>query len=417
MGSLGGHMNHLWEDLEITFGELNEILYQLCLGNLRVTEKFDGINLHFRVDASGNPRFSTNKKQRDAGGLTQPQFCSLMENHPAGKTFINASEAIFRIVKKNHWPFGFSGRNWINCDIIDNSRPMTLKYDSCSVVLHGVRNFNGDTSDHIKEAFLQYATESAKHSVDIDGKSWRILAPADIQLLDISGQGVLSTFQAGLNKIMLATDCNESSKIKDFAKESIRRGPLSNLNISENKKNQLLSHIFKEGNTSLIKIKNGVNFKTAKMISEIGLAKNRSKVINQAVLPLELLITHAGAKILENLNSVIIENPSMEIDRLKNCIKESISLTENYKDSHFEARNKIMENYVSKLERCGNIIPTLEGIVFNWDESSYKITGNFAPINHILGITRYGRGKIPPVESITENALWEKELLNLMTRF
>jgi hypothetical protein len=78
-----------------------------------------------------------------------------------------------------------------------------------------------------------------------------------------------------------------------------------------------------------------------------------------------------------------------------------------------------MEKYLSKLEQCGNIVPTLEGVVFNWNNKLYKITGTFAPINHILGITRYGRGHIPPVEKINENKefLWEKELVNLMARF
>lgn len=419
MGSLGGHMNHLWEDLEITFGELKEIFSELCLGNLSATEKFDGINLHFRIDSSSNPRFSFNKKQREAGGLTQAQFNNLMENHPAGKTFTHAAEAIFRMSKNSRWPFGFSGRNWINCDVIDTSRPMTLKYDDCAVVLHGVRNFSSEVSDHIIESFENYSEEVSKYSVDIDGSSWKFLPPTGVQLTDITGNGVLSNFYSGLSKIMTASGCSESSKIKDFAKTSILNGPLSKLNISESKKSDLISHIFKEGNTSLLKIKKGTNPITAKMISEIGLAKNRSKVISEAVLPLEILITYVGAKILENLKSCIIENPSAEIDRLNSCIKESIFLTENYKDRHSISRKAIMEKYLSKLEQCGNIVPTLEGVVFNWNNKLYKITGTFAPINHILGITRYGRGHIPPVEKINENKefLWEKELVNLMARF
>jgi len=93
MGSLGGHMSHLWEDLDLTFGDINEIFYQACTGNLRATEKFDGINLHFRVDASGDLRFSTSGKHRDVGGLTQAQFSKLMENHPAQQTFLDGAEA------------------------------------------------------------------------------------------------------------------------------------------------------------------------------------------------------------------------------------------------------------------------------------------------------------------------------------
>tara|TARA_Y100000310_G_scaffold342780_1_gene447397 strand:- start:732 stop:1994 length:1263 start_codon:yes stop_codon:yes gene_type:complete len=420
MGSLGGHMNHLWEDLQLTFGDLNEIFHEACMGNLRATEKFDGINLHFRVDANGAPRFSTNKKQRESGGLTQAQFCKLVENHPARKTFVEASEAIFRIAKKTTWPFGFSGRNWVNCDLIDKSHPMTLKYDECAIVLHGVRNFCGESFGCVKESFLKYASECSRHSTVIEDSSWRFLAPVEVNLLDISGEGILSNFQSGLNKIMQASGCNEKSTISDFAKISIRDGVLSEIQISENKKNQLISHIFREEETSLVKIKKGLGKRTASLVSEIGLAKNRNKVIGQAVLPLEILITYTGAKILENFGSVIIDNSLGEIERLKKRIDESISLVESFEDQYFSLRSKTMENYTQKFNQCGKIISALEGIVFEWEESPYKITGNFAPINHILGIPRYGRGKIPPInmsQDSNKDYLWESDLLRLMGKF
>lgn len=53
---------------------------------------------------------------------------------------------------------------------------------------------------------------------------------------------------------------------------------------------------------------------------------------------------------------------------------------------------KIMP-HLSKMQFCGGLknTPAIEGIVFYYNNTPYKITGIFAPINQILGISRYSR--------------------------
>jgi hypothetical protein len=59
--------------------------------------------------------------------------------------------------------------------------------------------------------------------------------------------------------------------------------------------------------------------------------------------------------------------------------------------------------YKARLDSAGYYPPAMEGIVFNrgYDDDGvskqFKITGTFAPVNQILGVTRYGRGAIPAV--------------------
>ena len=397
MGSLGGHMSHLWEDLDLTFGDINEIFYKACTGNLEATEKFDGINVHFRVDTSGDLRFSTNGKQRESGGLTQPQFAKLMEGHPAEQTFVDGAEALFRLTKKTSWPFGFSGRNWVNCDIINKHRPMTVDYDECAIVLHGVRNFGGEARGSVAESFSRYADDCSSFSVVVNDNEWRISPPVKVFLEDVRGEGILSNFEASLNTLMNSAGCSMNSTVRDFARFAVENGPVSELRISESRKQTLISHIFEDGGTSLTRIKKGLPPFIAKQVSELGQAKNRNKVIGEATLPLELVVTSAGAQILENINSIMVENSMVEKQRLMTAVEAAIMIVETYDDEHSSARKNALERYVSKFERCGGITASLEGVVFNWNDNPYKLTGTFAPINHILGIPRYGRGKIPPV--------------------
>ena len=407
MGSLGGHMSHLWEDLDLTFGDINEIFYEGCTGNLEATEKFDGINLHFRVDASGDLRFSTNGKQRESGGLTQAQLGRLMEGHPAQQTFVDGSEALFRMTKNSFWPFGFSGRNWINCDLINEHRAMTLDYDECAIVFHCVRNFSsGAASPSLNESFSKYADGCSEFSVVINENEWRVYPPVQVELEDLRGEGILSNLETSVQKIMFAAGCNEHSTIRDFARKSLENGVIEDLRISQSRKSALLSHIFGDGGTSLVKIKKGLPEGTAKLVSELGSAKNRNKVIGGAVLPLEIVVTYGGARLLENVSSVMIEDSAGEKERLKNSVQAAVMLVETASDEYRDVRSEIVEKYISKFEKCGGLTSSVEGIVFEWKNGNqYKITGNFAPINHILGIPRYGRGKIPPVDEA--NALNE----------
>jgi hypothetical protein len=389
------------------------------MGDLESTEKFDGINLHFRVDSAGDLRFSTNGKHRESGGLTQVQFSKLMENHPARQTFVDGSEALFRLTKKSFWPFGFSGRNWINCDLINKHRPMTVNYDDCAIVFHGVRNFYGDSAASISESFDKYSNDCSSHSVFINENEWRVYAPVFVSLPDLRGNGVLSNFESSLNKLMVASGCNKNSTLREFARVTLEKGVISELKISALKKEQLVSHIFREGNTSLVKIKNGLPKNVAARVSELGSAKNRNKVIGEAMLPLELVVTYGGAQLLESVSSLLIEDSTFEKDRLKNSVQASVLMVEACSDHYNEVRKKLVERYVNKFELCGGLTSSVEGIVFEWKSDSYKITGNFAPINHILGIPRYGRGKIPPLEDgqHLNEVISDLELIRSMARF
>ena len=45
MGGVAGHMDHLYENRELTFGEMKEILEAASNGELTAEEKVDGQNL------------------------------------------------------------------------------------------------------------------------------------------------------------------------------------------------------------------------------------------------------------------------------------------------------------------------------------------------------------------------------------
>jgi len=403
MGSLGGHMSHLWEDLDLSFADLKDIMHQACSGNLRVTEKFDGINLHFRVDSSGQPRFASSASDREQGGLSQPKFINKYKNHPAKDTFLEATEAICQGSKKVYWQFGFSGRNWITCDFIKASRPMTLKYDRNAVVFHGLKNYTSEVSPSLLESFAQYVKDFSQYTVNVNENSWDFYGPVNIKLRNINGSGTLNTFEKSIDNIINCVNLDESSTIRDYAKIAVMKGMIENLNLSSRRKNMLLSHIFEEKYenmpTSLVKIKSGLSKSLSEKVSYLGRKSNRHKILNEAIRPIEIVITLAGSEVLSNYSSCLIENSSQEIKRIKSGIVTTGVLIESCDDGFKNQRKDIFKNYQEKLNYCSNSVSSIEGFVFEYLDKVYKITGTFAPVNHMLGIAKYGRGKVPAIES------------------
>ena len=99
MGGLAGHMSHLWEDLDITFNDLEQILSEVAEGTVDALEKFDGINIFFTLDSQSRPRFARNQIHVEMGGLQKEEALKLFENHPARDQFINGIHAICEINK------------------------------------------------------------------------------------------------------------------------------------------------------------------------------------------------------------------------------------------------------------------------------------------------------------------------------
>ena len=60
------------------------------------------------------------------------------------------------------------------------------------------------------------------------------------------------------------------------------------------------------------------------------------------------------------------------------------------------------KNCVGSID--GFFVGSAEGFVFDYDGNSYKFTGNFAPVNQLLGLFRYGRGNVPPMQITEEDS-------------
>lgn len=420
MGGVAKHLNHVWENLDMTFGELKQVLSEASQGTLEVVEKFDGVNLHFRVDSHGMVRFARNDGHRKAGGMTLREMRDFFENHKAQETFVRGGIAICEALENTWWPLGFSSRNWVNCDIIDSTRPQLLHYDTSAVTVHEAVSFDSSgqklpvTSSVVKNQFRRMV-ENLPHTVAFDGEEFRVLGPQTIQCEDITGSETYTNAMQAIRKCQEITSIEDEDTLREFAYRTIYAGVTSQINISEDRAKNLACLIVGYDSPSLVEIKKGVNKVIASKISAVGRSVVRGKIISEAMLPIEIAISKLGSKMIDGMSSSLIENPSGEMERIKGEYISARAICETVDDGYRNQRMEIIEKQVKKIELENYSLEdsnfsgfSIEGLVFERNGKKYKLTGDFAAVNQVVGIHRYGRGKIP---AAGENSLVEKYIL------
>ena len=103
-GAVAGHMNHIYDNGEMTFGELKQLLQAAVDGKLRGTEKTDGQNVFLSFDVSTQKaRAIRNKGQIKAGGLNVEEFDEFFSVHPNQAlrySFVEALQAFEDTIKE-----------------------------------------------------------------------------------------------------------------------------------------------------------------------------------------------------------------------------------------------------------------------------------------------------------------------------
>jgi cytidyltransferase-like protein len=125
-----------------------------------------------------------------------------------------------------------------------------------------------------------------------------------------------------------------------------------------------------------------------------------NKTISKLIWPIEDAIHDFAVAMLENMESAYVLDNAKELDRLKKEVQTAIKSIQAYQGEGQEMAHEILAKQLRKIKHLDNITSVAEGFVFEYDGQLYKFTGNFAPINQILGLFRFGRRgvKIPRVD-------------------
>lgn len=447
MGGLAGHMTHLYENPRLTFSQIKSILQDAAEGSLEGTEKTDGQNIYLSFSVSnqelefsdGSAKAARNKTNIKSGGMSIRQLANKFSfNKDLKKSFSQALRDFESVIRsfpraKQEEIFGPNTNIYYNAEIINPETANVINYDSKLVSIHraGGAEFDKETGSAIEVEITDPDTgelitgprdvsrhaqtlsdELDKVQQDIAGKKFKIEMDAVFKLKAIENGDALNRALSEIEEEISSEGISDNQMVIEYIMARIlsmirERG----MDIDEETESLLLKRILLSN--SSYKAAYGYDkmpreLDPRKIIKDaspkdknyaIYIIKNADKILKDAIDPIESAIHDFTVEMLKGLESLFILDNKKEADRIQKEVAKAIAAIES---SGNEQALEILQKQMNKLKSVENISTAAEGFVFDHDGWTYKFTGNFAPINQILGLFKYGRKGIPPLSSLTE---------------
>ena len=414
MGGLAGHMSHLYENPNLSFSEIKDILQKASQGELQGTEKTDGQNLYISYSVKdGKAKSARNKGNIKGGGLDANALAQKFSEHPNPnlvKAFVDAFTAFERAVKM--FPedvqmqiFGPDANVFYNAEIQDPRTANVINYDTKNLNIHRVGHAefdretgkvtDKDVSNNAK--MLEDALESVQDR--IQAEDFGVQMNAFKTLRGLADDRALKVAIKRLEKDISSEGISDSQTIGEYLITRIDNIIKNKVNLSQETRKELVRRILKQKGATVRTVLATIPKGDERIPIVRQLINDANIIIKTAIYPIEDIIHDFSVEMLKGLESAFVLNTEAEVERLRQSIRDAIQEIESSGD---EQRIKMLGQQMMKLKDLKNINTAAEGFVFDYDGQTYKFTGNFAPVNQILGILRYGRGKKQPIQNLKE---------------
>ena len=403
MGGVAGHLAHLYDNRNLTYNSMADILQKAANGELVGTEKTDGYNIYLGF-VDGRARAARNKGDMSRGGMTMEDLVNreFKGGEKSKKAYVTAFGAYEKALnslsnEEKAQIFGANGEIFYNTEIQGPIAPNVVNYDENILNIHhmGHKKYNKETNqlemanNEEQSAYLDNIIDRFEQATANEPFSVRKTAFLDLNRItdEILVNDVLEKIQsAGYTGDMTINDYLEN-KIHPMVKKDLPQ-------LDENIRQLLINRILqKEGALSITQITKGMPKEEKQIVSQYN--KSSKFIIKKLIEPIELAIHDLSVELLRGLKSAYILDNNTEVKRLKKETEDAIKAIQSYEGIEKEAAQDILVKQLTKLKHHDNIDTVVEGFVFQYDGQMYKFTGNFAPMNQLLGLFRYGRGKIP----------------------
>ena len=414
-GGVAGHLAHLYDNRSLTFDKLAEILAAASKGELVGTEKTDGFNVYLGFK-DGQPRAARNKGDMQRGGMSAVDLA--MREFQGGprikKVYVDAFNAYEAAVnslddQEKAEIFGPDGEIFYNSEIMGPGASNVINYDADIITIHGAghkrydkeldRVLNVDTTDQSR------ALDSVidKFEQATSDKKFDVQRTAVTKLKNLSGNYDLRIALERIKKAGFQGDMT----IEQFLDERLLADVQEKFpSLDENSQQDIVDRSLKKsGAPDLTSIYRRVGKDKAIRAQVREYVKVSGKKISEIIWPIEDAIHDFAVAMLEGMESAYVLDNASELDRLKKEVSRAIRSIEAYEGPGDEVAHEILAKQLRKIKHLDNITSVAEGFVFEYDGQLYKFTGNFAPINQILGLFKFGRKgiKIPRVDENIED--------------
>ena len=427
-GAVAGHMNHIYDNGEMTFGELKQLLQAVSDGKVRGTEKTDGQNIFLSFDVrTQKAKAIRNKSHIRAGGLDTETFDDFFSEHPSQAlrySFVEALQTFENIIKqvdkevqeKIFGPGNDETDIYFNTEVMNPGVPGLEEGDPRGKGTTNVIPYDKKTLLIHRVGHSMYVRETAKIAKDDDGIAIDVSSNYDILEQAIAGMStddptvfsvetnpvrklapmkdkeIVQNATSEINNLVRDQGLNDSNTINQFVIAQVKP-EIDQFGLTDDRNDMILQRVMEmPGKPTSTQITKGL---PVEIKSEV------AKYIRDFKYPsytrrLQLLLHDFSVAAVDGLESVFISDNKKQIEFLQDEINSTIKKINN---SSNEAAKEELAKQMEKLKSPKGINTPSEGFVFDWNGVTYKLTGNFAPANQILGMERFQRfGPIEPKE-------------------
>ena len=406
-GGAYGHMNHPFDDKNLTFGDLKKIIELGLGGELDredgVTEKLDGQNLMISWQ-DGKLVTARNIGQLKNFGANSMDIKGVASKF-AGRgdikdAFVFAMKDLGKSIgslsdKQKEKVFG-NGKMWMNLEVMWPKSANVINYDKAEIIFHGTLEYDdsGNAIGQPKGSARMLAGMIKQVNQHIQ-KHYKIGKPQFLTVPKSQNFGSKKkTFLGRLNKLQkefgLKNNDTLSMYHQSYWEEYIYNAAKQfKYKISKNVLHKLTRRwAFFDKSYSIRDMKSTI--KNDKFLNWVLTTDkvDHQKMVKQNMRPFEVLFFAVGTEILKNIKGYLAVSPDKAVQKIR---KDVISAINTVKKSKDIKKLETLKHQVGKLNSIGglkSIVPS-EGIVFKYKGNTYKFTGAFAPVNQIVGLLNF----------------------------
>lgn len=417
MGGLAGHMNHLYDNRDLTFGEMKEIFEAAASGKLEAAEKTDGQNLFISYSIpEGKAKAARNKGNIKSGGMDAMQLATKFAGRGGlTEAFTESFQAFERVAKSLSYEeqvsiFGEDANIFYNAEVMDPRSANVINYDKKSLVVHreGHAMFNRETGavEDIDVSNNATALENALNRLEQADQEYKVLMKTLRPLKAISDGKVLGMAIGRLDKFMSDNQMKDSDNIGDYVISKIVDViDASRIPLTDDRKRLLIKKMYGVKGVKITDVTKGLDPKHKQQVNE--LYRDSKRIMSEIIYPLEDIVHDFSVEVLRGMKSAFVMSNKKEVDRIKQQVADTIEQLQN---SGSREAYDFLKKQLAKLKNIENVSTAVEGIVFQHNGNIYKMTGNFAPINQILGFFKYGRKELKEATYINHEDEETREL-------
>ena len=393
-GGAYGHMSHPFDDMDLTFGDLKDIISKALNGDLGVVrEKTDGQALAIswkngRLIAARNKGNLANaganamgiedvaSKFGGRGGLTDAYNFAMKDLSAAINGLSNAQKKkIFN-----------EGKCFMNLEVIWPDSVNVIPYGQALLVFHNTTCYDekgvaigadGGAAGTLA-GMIKQVNADVQSKYTIQGPPITSIPKSD----DLSSKQ--GKYLSRLKKLQSEFGLSDSDNVADYHQSWWDWWITSNAPIKVDKltKEALIRRwAFGDKGFRLNTISNLELQKWATTNDKVNVIKQQKDNIK----PFEEIFLGVGADVLEFVGSVLTVHPEKAIRAMK---QKFVSVASQVRSGGNPAQIQKLKSELERLNKLGGIekIVANEGLVFVYNGKTYKLTGTFAPLNQILGI-------------------------------